>query len=408
MGNVCCRKRKEKKKIVLLLVGLDNAGKTVAAKGLVREPIDDVVPTVGFHTVQLSYKNFIVKIYDLGGAVNFRGIWHKYFVDAYGIIFVIDSSDFERLDEAKEVLKSVLSHDKVSGKPLLFLANKQDSENALDEIDLHEKFDLEDIVNTYQCPTVIECCSATDSNKKKIDSGIIKGFKWLMNFIETNYEGLNTRVITDTAQQEQLENSLRDEIIKRIQNARKNEEIHDEDAIELYSEYTRKLKELENNIHNGNCFKQMKQVSENSLEDFPPIYYGTTPNHKIQRPKSAREFVKDQLRLNCNGITTKRNKTLPIHVIGINLPHSARERSQTCEIPRRILKSAGDVKMSVHLPNMVFPKDKIDYCERTLDLDHFSKTCHFLPLDIRPKVRIQNGISCSKSDDNDISFISIS
>lgn len=69
------------RKIVLLLVGLDNAGKTVAAKGLAGESIDSVVPTVGFSVVNLSYLNYIVKVFDLGGGPNIRGIWHKYFVD---------------------------------------------------------------------------------------------------------------------------------------------------------------------------------------------------------------------------------------------------------------------------------------------------------------------------------------
>lgn len=69
------------RKIVLLLVGLDNAGKTVAAKGLAGEPPDEVVPTVGFSIVNLSCLNYIVKIFDLGGGSNIRGIWHRYFVD---------------------------------------------------------------------------------------------------------------------------------------------------------------------------------------------------------------------------------------------------------------------------------------------------------------------------------------
>ncbi|KAL3285211.1 hypothetical protein HHI36_019326 [Cryptolaemus montrouzieri] len=403
MGNACCGKKKDKRKIVLLLVGLDNAGKTVAAKGLAGEPIDDVVPTVGFHTVKLSYKDFIVKVYDLGGAANFRGIWHKYFVDAYGIIFVIDSSDYERIKEAKQVLQSVLSHEKVSGKPLLFLANKQDNENALDEIDLHENLSLEDIVNLYQCPTLVECCSATASKKKpKLDSGIKKGFIWLMGYIERNYDSLNTRVIADISQQEELEKKLREQIIKKIRDAKKIEDTEDEDAIELYSEYTKKLKSA--NMQNGNCVKH-SEIGEESPDDFPPVYFGSVSKGPNQRPKSARDFVKDQLRLNCNGISVKKSKkTSPMHLIGIRFPQSAKERSKSCKMPRRKLKSAGDVP-STHLPNMVFPSED----ERDLGFSSFSKTCRFLPLDISPRVKIQNGLFWNKSeDDYDVSVINIS
>lgn len=69
------------RKIVFLLVGLDNAGKTVTAKGLAGEPSDSVVPTVGFSVVRLRYKEYDVNVYDLGGGVGIRGIWHRYFVD---------------------------------------------------------------------------------------------------------------------------------------------------------------------------------------------------------------------------------------------------------------------------------------------------------------------------------------
>lgn len=70
------------RKITLLLVGLDNAGKTVAAKNLAGEIIDDdnVMPTIGFSIVHLTYKRHSVDIFDLGGSSNIRGIWDKYFV----------------------------------------------------------------------------------------------------------------------------------------------------------------------------------------------------------------------------------------------------------------------------------------------------------------------------------------
>lgn len=64
-----------------MLLGLDNAGKTVAAKGLAGESFETVMPTVGFSLVSLSYKSYTVKVFDLGGGSNIRGIWTHYFVD---------------------------------------------------------------------------------------------------------------------------------------------------------------------------------------------------------------------------------------------------------------------------------------------------------------------------------------
>lgn len=86
------------------------------------------------------------------------------------------------MDEVKRVLHNLLQHEKIAGKPILLLANKQDQENALDEIDLVDKLDLEKIVNENHCPTLVETCSATET-RTKIDAGIKRGYHWLLNHI---------------------------------------------------------------------------------------------------------------------------------------------------------------------------------------------------------------------------------
>ena len=89
--------------IYLLMLGLDNAGKTCAAKSLVGESLDNVAPTIGFSKVSTKYKGFNVTIYDLGGSKSFRGIWPKYYHEVHGFIFIVDASDAERLEETAEV-----------------------------------------------------------------------------------------------------------------------------------------------------------------------------------------------------------------------------------------------------------------------------------------------------------------
>lgn len=67
--------------MVLLLVGLDNAGKTKAMHRLAGDTCSSPVPTVGFSIIHLKYMNYDVNIFDLGGGPDIRGIWHKYFVN---------------------------------------------------------------------------------------------------------------------------------------------------------------------------------------------------------------------------------------------------------------------------------------------------------------------------------------
>ena len=52
----------------------------------------DTAPTVGFVSENLILDNYDIKIFDLGGGKKIRNIWKQYFVEVYGIIYVVDSS----------------------------------------------------------------------------------------------------------------------------------------------------------------------------------------------------------------------------------------------------------------------------------------------------------------------------
>lgn len=45
-----------------------------------------------------------------------------------GILFVVDSTDTERLDEAQDLLEELLCHEELTGTPVVVVANKQDIE----------------------------------------------------------------------------------------------------------------------------------------------------------------------------------------------------------------------------------------------------------------------------------------
>lgn len=123
MGNCLAgvfRRRKLRRHIVLILIGLDNAGKTKTVNNLVGDNDEKILPTVGFKAVNLIHKDTPVTIYDLGGGPEFRQIWPQYFSEIHGVIFVMDSSDLNRLDECRNVLEEVISHEKISGMFLWF------------------------------------------------------------------------------------------------------------------------------------------------------------------------------------------------------------------------------------------------------------------------------------------------
>lgn len=62
----------------------------------------------------------------MGGQDKIRLLWRHYFQNTQGLIFVVDSSDKERVELAKEELHKMLSEEELRDAIVLVFANKQD------------------------------------------------------------------------------------------------------------------------------------------------------------------------------------------------------------------------------------------------------------------------------------------
>ena len=113
----------------ILLLGLDGAGKTTLLEQLkwIRLgnglPLSTVVATVGFNLAKLPGD---LAIWDLSGHESLRPLWSNYLASAGAFIFVIDSSETARAEEAVEVLSNLLSSPDTACKPFLIILNKSD------------------------------------------------------------------------------------------------------------------------------------------------------------------------------------------------------------------------------------------------------------------------------------------
>ncbi|KAL7369714.1 hypothetical protein ABVT39_006542 [Epinephelus coioides] len=235
MANCCNwlkRWREPARKVTLVMVGLDNAGKTATVRGIQGDNPQDVAPTVGFSKVDLKQGKFEVTIFDLGGGKRIRGIWKNYYSESHGVVFVVDSSDVQRIQETRETMAEVLQHPRIAGKPVLVLANKQDQEGALAEADIIENLSLEKLVNENKCLCQIEPCSAVLGYGKKVDKSIKKGLKWLLNNIAKDYEAITERVQKDTAEQRAQEDQDKKERAERVRRIRAERERQEREEAE--------------------------------------------------------------------------------------------------------------------------------------------------------------------------------
>jgi len=115
----------------ILMLGLDSAGKTTILYKLKLGEVISSIPTIGFNVETVQYKKIEFTVWDIGGQTKLRPLWRHYFTGTEGLIFVIDSSDRERISECSEELSQLLISDELRDAKLLILANKQDLPNSM-------------------------------------------------------------------------------------------------------------------------------------------------------------------------------------------------------------------------------------------------------------------------------------
>lgn len=157
------------KELRLLLLGLDNAGKTTILKIMASEDVSHVTPTAGFNIKSVVSDGFKLNVWDIGGQRKIRPYWKNYFENTDVLIYVVDSSDKKRLEETGIELFELLGENKLEEVPLLVYANKQDLPNSLASSELAEALGLHSIKDrAWQ----IQACTAITGE------GIKEGMEW--------------------------------------------------------------------------------------------------------------------------------------------------------------------------------------------------------------------------------------
>ncbi|KAM4537166.1 ADP-ribosylation factor-like protein 2 [Odontesthes bonariensis] len=169
------KKMKQKEREMrLLMLGLDNAGKTTILKKFNGEDVSTISPTLGFNIQTLEHKGFKLNIWDVGGQKSLRSYWRNYFESTDGLVWVVDSADRLRLEDCKQELSALLLEERLAGATLLVFANKQDLPGALSKELIREALDLDKIKSHHWC--IIDCSAVTGEN-------LLAGVDWLLDDI---------------------------------------------------------------------------------------------------------------------------------------------------------------------------------------------------------------------------------
>ncbi|KAF2230457.1 P-loop containing nucleoside triphosphate hydrolase protein [Viridothelium virens] len=217
----------------ILLLGLDNAGKTTLHEQIKALPLPlptsrnrtsnsitspstttsstthhpnlKTVPTVGQNVSTVDVGDAYLRIWDVGGQHSLRGLWESYYKSAHAIVYVVDSTDIGdgdiaklsfsasasassaagRLDECRVVLEEVLQNEDAEGVPLLVLANKQDREDCVEVVRIKEGFVRKVIEGekggSVRDSRVLPCSALTGT-------GVQEAVEWLCSRVKWNKE----------------------------------------------------------------------------------------------------------------------------------------------------------------------------------------------------------------------------
>jgi ADP-ribosylation factor-like protein 8 len=126
------------KNMELVIIGLENSGKSTLVSQLCNGQAQNCGPTIGVDVKNVKKGGLDMKIWDLGGQAQYRQEWGKFLRGADAIIYVLDAANRESVGLAKRELHSTLDDPAVAGIPLLIIGNKTDIAGHMSEKEIIE------------------------------------------------------------------------------------------------------------------------------------------------------------------------------------------------------------------------------------------------------------------------------
>jgi ADP-ribosylation factor-like protein 4 len=159
----------------VVMLGLDSAGKSTVLYRLKFDQYVNTVPTVGFNCEKVKgtigkAKGVSFMIWDVGGQDKVRPLWRSYTRNTDGIVFVVDSSDSERMEEARTELIRTARQQENCGVPVLVVANKQDLPGSLDSAEIEKMLALHELSQQHLWQIQPACAITGEGLDEGLDS----------------------------------------------------------------------------------------------------------------------------------------------------------------------------------------------------------------------------------------------
>ncbi|XP_070335485.1 putative ADP-ribosylation factor-like protein 5C isoform X2 [Odocoileus virginianus] len=161
----------------VIIVGLDNAGKTTILYQLLTNEVIHTCPTIGSNVEEIVLQKTHFLMWDIGGQEALRSTWNTYYSNTEFIILVIDSTDRDRLLTTREELYKMLAHEALRDASILIFANKQDMKDSMTIVEISQFLTLSAIKDH---PWHIQgCCALTGE-------GLPAGLQWMQSRATAN------------------------------------------------------------------------------------------------------------------------------------------------------------------------------------------------------------------------------
>ncbi|CAJ0578107.1 unnamed protein product, partial [Mesorhabditis spiculigera] len=123
----------------VVIIGLDNAGKTTLLEQIKAKFIRDygmlnpskITSTIGMNVGKVEVGQVRLNFWDLGGQEDLRELWGTYYAEASGVIFVVDGTRRDLFGTVASCFSEAMKSEFVQRIPVLVAVNKSELDGAV-------------------------------------------------------------------------------------------------------------------------------------------------------------------------------------------------------------------------------------------------------------------------------------